>query len=269
MNRRIILGIIVGFTLSVVFCGVLFSQEGVDHAVVDARIVADSNDIIVEYTEISQLDDFTTSWNLDSGQVVKYFRTCREIDVDQAREIIDKNYHPFSLKTMILNNGFKRFIVITPSGVAISYNFTIEKYEFYMTDDSSFILPSREYKRNWRVKILSKQKFFDEYVSEPKEKDELYQWSLKWDLTVTQMNEYFDLCKWVNNYLLTVFDRVKCEFQGYALFQNKLYYYSLECSGGTFFSDLNRKPNDEDYGFGCYDKKGEKYIYEAHVMPEE
>ena len=253
-------------------CGVSFSQDGIDRTAVDAHSISDTvvnkNGIEVEYAHSYSLDDFTTSWGLDSAQVIRYVQTRRKIDADQAREIINKNYHPFSLKTLILNNESEEYLVITPSGVGISRNIKIKEYEFYMTDDSSFILPPQEYNRNWRVKILSKLKYCSDAVSANEESD-LYRWFEKWELTATQMNEYFDMCEWIGSYRLNGFGNIPCQFVGFALFQNKLYYYRLECSGGTSFRELNGVPDDEQAGFGCYDERGTKYIYEIHLSSDE
>ena len=227
-----------------------------------------SSEIRVTSLGFHQLDTFKTMWSLDSLQIVKYLRNACEIDASEASDLINKNYHPFGVEANIVNKGFDEHLIITPSGVGILYNYKTEAYKFYYIEDNSFILSSRDYVDNWPVKILSKHKYFDEPIDDP-QKDKFYQWYLKWELTSTQINEYFDLCQWEPRYMLNAFQNIKCGLYGEVLFNSEFYSYRLECSGMTAFYKYNKRDNEDNYGFGCFDKKGEKYIYEIGLSSDE
>ena len=233
------------------------------------HILPPSIGIKVLNSKFYQLDTFTTTWNLTKEELQLFFETAKQIDHFEAARIINKRYHPFSIEGEIDCGDSTARFRLNPAGIAILYDRKLDSLFFFKYNNDTnnlFRLPVRAYPK-WPIKILSKKKI----VGKISESDSLYIWVKNWNLTVTEINEYLGLCKKEKEHILyQLFMNYPCSINGDAVWEDDIYSFKLECSGMTWMrKKIGETSDDKTYGFGCFDKKGEKYIYEIGLSSDE
>ena len=225
----------------------------------------DTLEFVIKSLNNIRLDTFNTIWNLTKEQVIDYFDKARIINEKEAGRLIAENYHPFVIEGECIRNDSCFDYLITPSGIGILVTKTEQrKYLFYKyrsIANDPVVLPSKCYSGSWDLKILSKNKF----IKKNQANEDFYQWCNHWYLTVNQINDYIRLCKKEKESVLyQIFMNLPCYFQGYVVLNNEIYRYRLECSGMTWFRKLSNEIHniqEEEYGWGCYDSRGLKYVF--------
>lgn len=233
------------------------------------HILSSNSKIKILSSEFQQLDTFTINWHPSNKDLELFFQTANPINHIEAARIIEKQYYPFAITGELIHGDTLLHFTLNPAGVAILYNPESDSTSFYRNNllaKKNFHFPKRTYPE-WTIKILRK----DKRIGKICETDSLYTWAKTWDLTVTEINEYISLCeKDMIVRLYQIFMNYPCDINGYAIWNENLYYYSLECSGMTWMTKLIGTTSDEEnFGFGCYDIRGLKYVYTIENNLEE
>lgn len=64
------------------------------------------------------------------------------------------------------------------------------------------------------------------------------------------------------------FQNYPCWMEGHLAWNGQIYSYKLESSVPLWLWHIDTKTEDKRIGFGCFNKAGEKYIYEIALSNE-
>lgn len=240
------------------FIGVIEILDSNIHAKNFNRNISDIE--ILRY-ELQQLDTIRVKWQLSEDDLLHIFQTAIPINNIEAANMINKQYLPMAYTGSILCDGQLLQFILTTCGVIIIHNNELDIISLRKCkSEVEYLFPFSENAHNeWTIKILQKHK----WIGNIEKTDSMFKWAYNWDLTASEIDKYISLCKKESIVkLYSIFMNYPCAITGFAVYDADLYYFSLECSGMTWMKKLIGEVSDEEnFGFGCYDKQGLKYIY--------
>jgi hypothetical protein len=92
---------------------------------------------------------------------------------------------------------------------------------------------------------------------------------MSWKISVTDFNKYVAMCNKFGNSekLYATFQNYPCMLTGYLVWKGQVCSYTLESSAPLWIR--NATTNEYTGLFGCFNKKGKKYVFEVEPVKED
>lgn len=226
-----------------------------------AQQYIERDSMVVKGSKFEQLDTLSTKWQLDDEQIVRYFQSAKQIENLDAAKIIVANYSPFVIEGQLNYNETDFQFIITSSGVGILRSDTIHRYYIYNEYPHQSVFLNKRELVDLDIFLLSQRKVVkNKYVNN---ESDFYNWCKLWKLSASDFNKYFKLCEQMSQTeLYQRFQNYPCWLEGYLVWNGEIFFYRLDSSAPLWLQYLDEDSKNKEIGFGCFDRIGEKYVFE-------